>query len=78
MLPISPVRSELTACELVPEPADCEEVRFGDARMLSVPHSNHIVVERPLGIADPFSVAVEILTAVAAEVVELGDAPVAV
>ena len=45
------------------------------ARLESVPHSNHALVARPLGITLPFSVAPVASTDVAATVVTAGGLP---
>ena len=72
MLALNPVKLAVTATALVPEPTDCDVVVLYVDNVLLIPHSNHAVVDAPLGFTVPFSVAPLEDTDVAAVVVAVG------
>ncbi len=69
---LRPVRPELSATEVVPDPIDCEVVAVYVDNVLLVPHSNQAVVDAPLGLTLPVNVDALEVTEVAAVVVTVG------
>jgi hypothetical protein len=70
---LNPVRPELTADAVVPDPTDCDVVLVNVASVLLVPHSNHAFVDAPFGFTLPFSVPALEVTELAAVVVTVGS-----
>ena len=60
---------------MVPEPTVWGEVLIEEARVRSVPYSNHAFVARPFAVTLPFRMAVVPPTDVADNVVTAGTAP---
>ena len=69
---LNPVKFDVCATALVPEPIDCDVVLVYVDSVLLVPHSNHAVVDAPFGFTVPFNVAALEVTELAAVVVAVG------
>jgi hypothetical protein len=72
---VRPVRETLTGWLVVPEPTAWGDVLEAPERPESVPHSNHAVVTKPLGVTFPFNVAPVAPTEVANKVATVGGLP---
>ena len=78
MFGLKPLRFEVIATALVPDPDDWEVVELKVARVLLVPHSNHDVVDAPFGFTVPLTVAPLEVTELAAVVVTTGNSGIVV
>jgi hypothetical protein len=75
VLALSPETFDITGIALLPLPIDCEAVVLPYADV--VPHWKYTVAAEPLGVTDPFNVALLEVMLLAAVVVTVGTAMLA-